>query len=98
MEVNFDYDFKLSPASFSDFIRRFGDDPVGVCVTVMKLEVHFLDVAGHVFVEVRLDIHRPLMSVPIFLPLLTEVSGDVPINNRLHYRHTLESRGKIGKC
>merc|ERR1719154_384039 len=78
LEVDLDNYFKFSPASFSDFIWRFGHCPVGVGVAVVQLKVNFLHISRHVFISVWLDIHSPLVSVAVLFSLLTEIFRHVP--------------------
>lgn len=90
VEVDFDDDFELSPASFADFIRRLRDDSVRRLVALVQLEVDLLDERLQVFVVVRLHVNRPLMSVAVFLSLGIERSRHISVNNRLYFGDSLK--------
>lgn len=85
MKIYLDDNFKLSPSCFSELIRRFGDYPVWVGIALMQLEMHFFYVNRHVFIGVGLHIDCPLVSMPVFLSFLAEISSNVTIDNRFYY-------------
>lgn len=72
VKVDFDHDFKLSPARFGHFEGGLCDHAIGVGVAFVQFEVDFLHVRGHVLVLVRLYVHRPLVRVAVFFALLAE--------------------------
>lgn len=53
---------------------------------------YFLDIVGHVFIVVRLDIQCPLMCVSILLSLLTKISCHIAIDQRLHNCQSLQAK------
>ena len=91
MEIYFDDNLELSPASLDHFVRWLGQGPVGIVVAVVELEVDLLDIGGHVLILVWLDIDCPLMGVAVLLSLLSKVFTHISINYWLDHSHSLLS-------
>ena len=59
MEINLDDHLKFAPTCLADLVRWFRDYSVWTFVAFMKLEVDFLHICLHIFVEIRFDINSP---------------------------------------
>lgn len=92
MEVNFDHDFELAPASFTHFVWWFRDYPIRAFVAVVQFEVDLFNVGLHVFVQKRLDINRPRVSVPVFVSLFAKRPGYISVDDRLDLDDSLNTR------
>ena len=77
LEVDLDDDLELAPAGLGDLVGRLGDSSVGIGVTVVKLEVDFLHICGHVLVVVGFEVDRPLVSVTVLFSFLAEIFTDI---------------------
>ena len=82
LEVDLDDDLELAPAGLGDLVRRLGDSSVGIGVTVVKLEVNFLHIGGHVLVVVGFEVDCPLVSVTVLFSFLAEIFTDISFINK----------------
>ena len=67
--------------------------PERIVVCVVQLELDFLDEAGHVLVEERLDVDRPVVSVIVRFPFLGQKLGVASENDRFGQRNSANSNG-----
>lgn len=94
MKVNLNDNFELSPSRLSQLIGWLRHYAIRVCVTLMKLEVHFFNIRGHVFIGIRFHVHGPLMRVTVLFSFLAEVSSDIAVHYWFYYHQSLENTGR----
>jgi hypothetical protein len=90
VKVDLNDHFELSPPSLADLIRRLRNYPIWILVALMELEVDFLNISLHIFVQVRSDVDSPFVSVSILLAFLAKCPRNISINDRLHFSHSLQ--------
>ncbi len=79
------------------FFRRISKQktklPDWSVVSIVQLELDFLDEAGHVLVEERLDVDRPVVSVTVRLAFFRQKLRVASENKRFRQRNSANSHG-----